>query len=137
VVNLEVLEMQPLTTQARELLGAPNFAVAATIGADGSPQQTIVWVRERDGEVIFSTVEGRTKPRNLLRDSAISVLVVDRENGYRYSAIRGKARMEHENADALIDELSHKYTGESWVEKQMRPRVTVVVTPTHVVDYDE
>ena len=129
--------MQPLTALARELLGGPNFCVAATIGADGSPQQTIVWGRERDGELIFSTVEGRAKPRNLLRDPAISVLVVDRENGYRYSAIRGRARLERENADALIDELSHKYTGEPWIEKQTRPRVTVVVTPTHVVDYDE
>jgi PPOX class probable F420-dependent enzyme len=137
VGNLEVLEMQPLTALARELLKGPNFAVVATVGADGSPRQTIVWVRERDGEVIFSTVEGRAKPRNLLRDAAISVLVVDRENGYRYSAIRGRARFEHENADALIDELSHKYTGEPWVEKHTRPRITVVVTPTHVVDYDE
>jgi PPOX class probable F420-dependent enzyme len=129
--------MQPLTALARELLGGPNFAVAATVGADGSPQQTVVWARERDGEVIFSTVEGRAKPRNLRRDATISVLVVDRENGYRYSAIRGQARMERENADALIDELSHKYTGEPWVETQTRPRVTVVVTPTHVIDHGE
>jgi len=129
--------MQPLTTLARELLGGPNFAVAATVGSDGSPQQTIVWVRERDGEVIFSTVEGRAKPRNLLRDPTINVLVVDCENGYRYSAIRGRARMEHDNADELIDELSHKYTGQPWVETQTRPRVTVVVTPTHVIDHGE
>jgi PPOX class probable F420-dependent enzyme len=129
--------MQPLTTLARELLGGPNFAVAATVGSDGSPQQTIVWVRERDGEVIFSTVEGRAKPRNLLRDPTINVLVVDGENGYRYSAIRGRARMEHDNADELIDELSHKDTGQPWVETQTRPRVTVVVTPTHVIDHGE
>jgi PPOX class probable F420-dependent enzyme len=129
--------MQRLTALARELLGGPNFAVVATAGSDGSPQQTIVWARERDGEVIFSTVEGRAKPRNLLRDPVISVLVVDRENGYRYSAIRGRARIEHENADALIDELSHKYTGEPWVETQTRPRVIVVVKPSHIVDHDE
>jgi hypothetical protein len=27
----------------------------------------------------------------------------------------------HQNAGALIDELSHKYSGEQWAEKQMRP----------------
>ena len=127
--------MQPLTEQARELIAGLNFAVTATIGSDGSPQQTVVWVRERAGEVIFSTVEGRAKPRNLLRDPTISVLVIDAENGYRYSAIRGQARIEHENADELVDELSRKYTGQPWVETQTRPRINVVVTPTHVTDY--
>lgn len=82
--------MQPLTELARELAGGPNFAVISTVGSDGSPQQTVVWVPERDGEVIFSSVEGRAKPRNLLRDPTISVLVIDREDGYRYSVIRGR-----------------------------------------------
>jgi PPOX class probable F420-dependent enzyme len=129
--------MQPLTPLARELVAGPNFAVAATINSDGSPQQSVVWVRERDGEVIFSTVEGRAKPRNLVRDLTISVLVIDRENGYRYSAIHGQARLETSNADEVIDELSHKYTGGPWVETQTRPRVTVVVTPTRITDHGE
>ena len=91
-----------MTSLARELLAGPNFAVAATINSDGSPQQSVVWVRERDGEVIFSTVEGRAKPRNLLRQTTISVLMIDRENGYRTSTIHGRARFESENADDLI-----------------------------------
>ena len=129
--------MKPLTPLARELLAGPNFAVAATINSDGSPQQSAVWVRERDGEVIFSTVKGRAKPRNLLRQPTVSVLVIDRENGYRTSTIHGLARFESDNADELIDELSHKYTGQPWVETQTQPRVTVVVTPTRVTDHGE
>ena len=127
--------MHPLTPLARELLAGPHFAIVATVNADGSPQQSVVWARERDGEVIFSTVEGRAKPRNPLRDTAINVLVIDGENGYRFSAISGTARLESDNADALIDELSHAYTGRPWVETQTRPRVTVVVTPTRVTDH--
>jgi pyridoxine/pyridoxamine 5'-phosphate oxidase len=52
-----------LTRQARELLRGPNFAVIATINADGTPQQSVVWVAEHDGTVVFSTVEGRAKHR--------------------------------------------------------------------------
>lgn len=129
--------MQPLTSQARELLAGPNFAVVATVNADGSPQQSVVWVRERDGEVIFSTVVGRAKPRNLLRDPTISVLVIDGQDGYRYSAIHGQARLESENADELIDELSHKYTDEPWVETQTQPRVTVCVTPHRITEHGD
>jgi len=127
--------MQPLTPLARELLAGPHFAIVATVNADGSPQQSVVWARERDGEVIFSTVEGRAKPRNLQRDTTINVLIIDGENGYRFSSISGTARLESDNADALIDELSHAYTGQPWVETQTRPRVTVVVTPTRVTDH--
>ena len=126
-----------LTPQCRDLLRGPNFAVIATINADGTPQQSVVWVAEHDGNVIFSTVEGRAKHRNLVRDPRIGVLVLDRTDGYRYSQIRGIARLESTNADALIDELSRKYTGEAWVEKQTRPRVNVIVTPTHQYDYSE
>lgn len=127
--------MQPLTPLARELLAGPHFAIVATVNADGSPQQSVVWARERDGEVIFSTVEGRAKPRNLQRDKTINVLIIDGENGYRFSSISGTARLESDDADALIDELSHAYTGRPWVETQTRPRVTVVVTPTRVTDH--
>jgi PPOX class probable F420-dependent enzyme len=126
-----------LTEQARRLLAAPNFAVVATANADGSTQQSVVWVKEHDGQVIFSTLSGRAKHRNLERDPTIGVLVMDRANGYCYSEIRGRAHLEYEDADALIDELSSKYTGQGWTKKQARPRVTVVVTPARVTDYEE
>jgi PPOX class probable F420-dependent enzyme len=126
-----------LTPQCRELLDGPNFAVIATINADGTPQQSVVWVAEHDGHVVFSTVEGRAKHRNLVRDPRIGVLVLDRTDGYRYSQIRGIARLESTNADVLIDELSRKYTDKAWVEKQTRPRVNVIVRATHQHDYRE
>ncbi|MFI7067474.1 TIGR03618 family F420-dependent PPOX class oxidoreductase [Kribbella sp. NPDC050124] len=126
-----------LTPLARELLVEPNFAVVSTVNADGTPQQSVVWARERDGEVEFSTVEGRAKHRNLLRNDVVSVLVIDRRNGYRYSEIRGRARFETHEASRLIEELSIDYTGDEWVEHQSRPRVIVIVTPTRIHDYEE
>lgn len=126
-----------LTPQCRELLRGPNFAVITTINADGTPQQSVVWIAEHDGNAVFSTVEGRVKHRNLLRDPRIGVLVLDRADGYRYSQISGTARLDSTGADALIDELSRKYTGQAWVEKQPRPRVNVIVTPAHQHDYSE
>ena len=126
-----------LTPQCRELLRGPNFAVITTINADGTPQQSVVWITEHDGNVVFSTVEGRAKHRNLLRNPRIGVLVLDRADGYRYSQISGTARLDSTSADELIDELSRKYTGQAWVEKQTRPRVNVIVTPAHQHDYSE
>ncbi len=94
-----------------------------------------MWVRERDGEIVFSTVEGRAKHRNLLRDSRIGVLVLDDANGYHYSEVRGTARIEPDPDGSLIEELSQKYTGEAWVEQARTPRVIVAVTPEHITEH--
>lgn len=128
--------MEPLTPQARELLAGPNFAVVATSNADGSLQQTVVWAKERDGEIVFSSLKTRTKTRNLERDPNVSVLVIDRENGYRYSAIRGQARVEDAGANELIDELSHDYDGRPWPEQEpWKPRSTIIVTPERIIEH--
>jgi len=128
--------VEPLTPQARELLAGPNFAIVATTNADGSLQQTVVWAKERDGEIVFSSNTSRAKTRNLERDPNVSVLVIDRENGYRYSSIRGTARVEEAGANELIDELSHDYDGRPWPEEQpWKPRSTIVVTPARIIEH--
>ena len=128
--------MEPLTPQARELLAGPNFAIVATTNADGSLQQTVVWAKERDGEIVFSSLKTRAKTRNLERDPNVSVLIIDRENGYRYSSIRGQARVEDAGANELIDELSHDYDGRPWPEEQpWKPRSTIVVTPSRIIEH--
>jgi PPOX class probable F420-dependent enzyme len=126
-----------LTELARELLAGPNFATVATRSSNGSPQQSIVWIDYSDGEPMFSTVEGRAKFRNLSRDPRIGIVVVDRNNPYRYVALRGTARFEYDKADQLIDDLSHKYKQRAWVEHAKAPRVRVVITVTHTTDYVE
>jgi PPOX class probable F420-dependent enzyme len=124
-----------LTDLARELLAGANFASVATTNPDGSPQQTVVWLGERDGRVVFSTVRGRAKERNLLLDPRISVLVLDAEDPYRFVTISGTATLEDEGADDLINEMSLKYTGRAWVERAKNPRVNVVIDVARVVEY--
>lgn len=118
-------------------VGEVHRAAVDPLGSRTNLDAAVVNPVQRDGEVIFSTVEGRAKPRNLLRDPTISVLVVDRDNGYRTSTIHGRARLETDDAVELIDELSHKYTGQPWTETQTRPRIVVVVTPTRTTDHGE
>ena len=85
--------MLGLTADAAQLMLEPNFATVATLNPDGSSQLSIVWI-DWDGEdVLFNTAAGRAKPRNLERDPRLSVLVVDREDGYRWVAVRGLAEM--------------------------------------------
>jgi len=67
--------MDRLTAAARALIDAPEYATVATIEPDGQPQLSVVWVKTDGNNVVFSTVVGRRKHTNLLRDPRITLLV--------------------------------------------------------------
>ena len=97
---------------AYRVIDAPNFAFVATVMADGSPQNTPVWV-DRDGEtVVFNTAKGRAKHRNLERDPRIAVSIIDGDNPYSYLQVRGRAEFVEEGADEHIDKMAKKYLDE-------------------------
>ncbi|GHG88381.1 PPOX class F420-dependent oxidoreductase [Streptomyces lanatus] len=127
--------MHRLSEFARKLASGPNFATVATIGRNGLPQQSVVWVTATDEGIAFSTVEGRVKHLNLLRDPRASVLITDRDNGYAYAVVRGPVTMTREGGPELIDELSRKYEGRPWRETATAPRLVVTIHAERVTEY--
>ncbi len=127
-----------LSEHLKALLDSAVFVNIATIQPDGSPQVSPVWVK-RDGEqILISTTVGRRKEKNLRRDPRVTVLLQPFDAPYTYAEVRGTADLETEGADALIDELSLKYTGKPYAEFNPQSgedaqRVTVRVTPDKVV----
>lgn len=124
-----------LSEEQVALLRKPVFAHVATVMADGTPQSTPVWV-DTDGEaVIFNTAKGRVKHRNLVRNPAVAISLVDDQNPYHMVEIRGEAEMVDEGADAHIDAMAQKYLGrDTYPYRQSgEERVIVRVRPTAVV----
>ncbi len=119
--------------ETKKLLDGNNFPVLATINADGSAQTSVLWAK-RDGDtVLFATVRGRLKERNMARDPRVSVSVFDQENPYNYVEIRGTVEMTDEGGRELIDELSHKYLGKDYPDEPAEiVRVLVRITPTKI-----
>lgn len=123
-----------LTQDVVELLKDRNYAVAATLNRDGSPQLTIVWVDTDGQRLIVNTAEGRQKPRNLRRDPRISVLVFNRHNFYDWVRIDGRVmEITPEQAEEHIHQLAKLY----WDKDRypMQPgmvRLKVVVEPERV-----
>jgi len=68
----------PLSEATLKLVDGRNYAVLATVNPDGSPQTSVVWVGRDGDNLLFSTVEGRVKHRNMLRDPRVSVSVIGR-----------------------------------------------------------
>lgn len=120
---------------AERLLNPPYFATIATTQPDGTPQQTVVWVKTDTGDVVFSTIRGRRKTLNMERDPRISVMVFDPENPYVYVEVRGTVSLTEDGGDDLIHELSHLYTGQRFPGDDGTDHVRVVcrVTPTKVI----
>ncbi|MFE0348991.1 PPOX class F420-dependent oxidoreductase [Streptomyces griseoluteus] len=127
-----------LSDQLKSLLDTPVFIVVGTIQPDGSPQMSPVWVKRDGDDVLISTTAGRRKEKNLRRDPRVTVVVMDPENPYEYAEIRGSAELTTEGGQALIDELSMKYTGKKYAEfnpasADDAERVVVRITPRKVV----
>jgi PPOX class probable F420-dependent enzyme len=100
-----------LTARQQEFLRNPFVGVLTDLRADGSPHSTVVWVDVDEQGVLFNTAYGRLKPRNIVRDPRVSLLVVDPADHYRWLAVSGTATLVDEGADDHIDRLAKKYLG--------------------------
>jgi len=124
--------MATLTPTQAQLLIEPNFAVVATVGKQGEPQSTVVWI-DWDGEnAVFNTRTVRAKGGHLARDPRISIAVWDRNDPYRSLEIQGRAVLEREGADEHIAALARKYGRETYTPGD---RVIVRVRPERVHTY--
>src|ERR1700761_5594917 len=117
----------------QELLAAPNHAVLSSHNEDGSIHSTVVWVDYVDGVLAVNSAVGRHWPANLDRDSHMTLVVIDQQNPYHFTEIRGTASGSEEGAVAHIHALAHKYIGRDypWLgEGEVRKKY--VITPQRV-----
>lgn len=96
----------------REMLDGKAFATVATLGPDGAPQTSVVWVM-RDGDAaVFSTLDLRQKGRNLARDPRVSMTVFDPADPYSTVELRGVAELVEDPQRALSFAVTRKYIGQ-------------------------
>jgi PPOX class probable F420-dependent enzyme len=100
-----------IPTSHLDLLTRPVHAVLTTMGPDGQPQSSLVWVDVQDGVAVVNTTLERQKARNMVTNPKVSLLVVDPENTSRYIQIRGDAELSIDGALDHLDVITRKYTG--------------------------
>jgi predicted pyridoxine 5'-phosphate oxidase superfamily flavin-nucleotide-binding protein len=80
--------MDQLKPDVRAFLDEKRFAVLATVDADGSPQQSVMWYQIEEDHVMMNTASGRVKARNLRPAILILVLpLTDNGRGARVLAV--------------------------------------------------
>ena len=119
----------------RDILDKKAFAHVATLGKDGTPQVTPVWVDFDGTHVRFNTARGRVKEANLRRNPKVALAAQDPDNPYRYVQMQGRVvEITEQGADAHIDALAKKYLGQDRYPGR-RPgevRVMVKILPERV-----
>jgi PPOX class probable F420-dependent enzyme len=90
----------------------PNIASFAVL-VDGKPHVTPVWIDYEDGKLIVNTAEGRVKARAVRENPSVGVMIIDRNNPYRWISVIGKVvEVTEEGAQEHIDRMAKKYLGQ-------------------------
>ncbi len=110
------------------------FAYLGLVKQDGTPQVTPLWFDYDGQHFIVNTARGRLKDKLLRKRPAVSLVIQDPGNPYRYLQVRGPVVDETEQgAYETICGLNNKYHGNYEYPKHPgEVRVTYKILPEHV-----
>jgi PPOX class probable F420-dependent enzyme len=105
-----------LDPAARELIDSGRLAHLVTVGPDGLPQISCIWVG-LDGDEIVSghLAGGQAKLRNVRADPRVALSIESPERNeiglQRYLVVHGTARVQEGGAPELLQRLAYRYIG--------------------------
>ncbi|GMQ93242.1 MAG: hypothetical protein BMS9Abin12_0719 [Acidimicrobiia bacterium] len=100
-----------LAREIKVALDERVYVHLATVNPDGSPQVSVVWITRRGDTILFSTAEGRVKPRNIAEDPRVALSFTPPDEPYTNIVMQGRVTKTATDGDWLIDELAKKYLG--------------------------
>ena len=103
-----------LSPDVRAVIESGRLAHLATIGKDGRPHMTIVWVGLDGAEIVIGKLHRDQKLANLARDPRVS-LSIEAEGDWHgmqhYLVVEGTARVTEGGAPQLLHDLAQRYIG--------------------------
>ena len=105
------METMELPDDIRSALDEKVFVHLATLNPDGSPQVSVVWMTRSGNTVLFSTAEGRIKPRNIANDPRVALSFSPPDDTATNIVMQGRVTKIAADGTWLIDELANKYLG--------------------------
>lgn len=102
-----------LNDKVRELFEGKNLANLATVGGDGYPQVTPVWVDYDGRHILVNTAQGRAKVRNIRNNPKVAFSIYAPNSAYAPAFVWGQVvEITTDGADQHIDKMAQKYLGE-------------------------
>ena len=105
-----------LPDSAKDLIRRGALGHLVTLGADGAPQVTCVWVGVDGDELLTAHLNpGQRKLENVRRDPRVALSFEGTEvqppGLKQYLVVHGRATVEEGGAPELLQELAHAYLG--------------------------
>jgi PPOX class probable F420-dependent enzyme len=111
--------MATFNAAARALIESDALAHLVTVGGDGRPQVTCVWVgfdERNPDEIVFASLGEYQKIKNIRRDPRVTLSIETAEPPNEwglipYLVVNGRARVETGHGPALLQRLAETYLG--------------------------
>jgi PPOX class probable F420-dependent enzyme len=102
-----------INPDVRPFLEGTDLAHIATIGPDGAPRTSPVWIGTHGDHAVFLTGNRSLKYRNLQADPRIALSLTPQENSFMPVILRGRVVgwLEDETRWEVIDEIATRYIG--------------------------
>jgi PPOX class probable F420-dependent enzyme len=100
-----------LSQEIKDMIDDKVYVHLGTVMPDGSPHVSIVWVGRDGDKILFSTAEGRIKPRNLQLDPRVALSFTPPDTPFKNIVLRGHVTKTEADGTWLIDDLAGKYMG--------------------------
>jgi PPOX class probable F420-dependent enzyme len=100
-----------LSQEIKDSLDDKVYVHLGTLMPDGSPQVSVVWVGRDGDKVLFSTADGRVKPRNIELDPRVALSFTPPDSPFKNIVLRGRVTKTEKDGTWLIDDLAGKYLG--------------------------
>jgi PPOX class probable F420-dependent enzyme len=127
-----------LSENAVDLARGANTAIIATKNPSGSMQVHPMWVSTDGEHILLNTEVHRRKFKNIEADPSVTVTIIDKDNPWRWSEIRGRVveKITGPEGRGHIDDLAKKYMDVDVYPNPIRSeRVKLVIEPDYVFDF--
>lgn len=111
--------MATLTPAQRKLFEDKNLVTVASLGKDGTPRSTAIWVDLDGDDILLNGPMSRSWMQNLKRNPQVALSIYDNNQIYNQVRVIGEVvDITSEGGEAHIDKLSHKYNGRDYPDHQ-------------------
>jgi PPOX class probable F420-dependent enzyme len=125
------MSLASLPPELARFLSSPRRAVMATVRRDGGPATTACWYDLVDGRVVFAMFADATRLRNIRRDPRVALTVLA-DDWYAHVSVMGRAVEIRDDPELVtLDQLSMRYIGEPYPDRQPGVSVTVEIERWH------
>jgi PPOX class probable F420-dependent enzyme len=126
--------MSIFTPEQRKLFEDPNLVNVATLGKDGTPRTTAIWVDIDGDDILLNGARSRQWLANLRRNPQVALCVYDLKDPYKQVNVLGEVvDITEVGGEEHIDRLAQKYWGKDYTAHQANdPRNIARVRVTKV-----